>query len=222
MSKLQTNFKDDILDEEMNGKRRVKLTPLSDGTYIIEDVTKYTQTGSEYGQKEINQLNETVNGKLDSEKVIDDLNTAVAVTENGVPVGCKVISELNGNLKTANNNLAKKLESAVIQHIGSTTVTNNVPNKTETTVAKFSNLPSGIYVIMANFNFSIDVDAIYMVKIKYQNTDLNISRGNMKYGGGINPVTILSGSGEVTVTVYQESGKTATLTTVRIFAVRLK
>ncbi|MBD5497444.1 MAG: hypothetical protein HDR11_06725 [Lachnospiraceae bacterium] len=98
MGKLNTDFKDDILSEKMNGKRRVKLIPQEDGTYIIEDVTEYTQIGSSYGQKEINLLNSTVNGKLDSEKVIDDLGTALAVTEEGVPVGCKAISALNSNL----------------------------------------------------------------------------------------------------------------------------
>lgn len=98
MGKLNTDFKDDILSEKMNGKKRVKLIPQEDGTYIIEDVTEYTQIGSSYGQKEINLLNNTVNGKLDSEKVIDDLGTALAVTEEGVPVGCKAISALNSNL----------------------------------------------------------------------------------------------------------------------------
>ena len=98
MGKLNTDFKDDILSEKMNGKKRVKLIPQEDGTYILEDVTEYTQVGSSYGQKEINLLNSTVNGKLDSEKVIDDLGTALAVTEEGVPVGCKAISALNSNL----------------------------------------------------------------------------------------------------------------------------
>ncbi len=100
MAVLKTDFVDDVLSAEMDGKKRVRLTPLGDGTYIIEDATEYEQVGSSYGQKEINQLNQTVNEKLDAEKVIDSLETAMTVTETRIPIGClafvELINKLNG------------------------------------------------------------------------------------------------------------------------------
>ena len=40
---LPVNFKDDILKENMNGKRRFKMIQNTDGTVSFEDVTDYTQ-----------------------------------------------------------------------------------------------------------------------------------------------------------------------------------
>ena len=49
---LPTNFKDDILSSSMGGKRRYNLIQNSDGAYSLEDVTDYTQTGSDFGAGE--------------------------------------------------------------------------------------------------------------------------------------------------------------------------
>ena len=42
---LPTNFKDDILDKKMGGRRRYKMTTNSDGTVTLEDVKACTQSG---------------------------------------------------------------------------------------------------------------------------------------------------------------------------------
>lgn len=94
MAELDTNFVDAVLSANMNGKKRVRLTQIAENEYIVEDITEYEKVGSEYGQKEINTLNETVNGKVNKVEVIDDLDTVKAVTEDNVPVGCKAVTKL--------------------------------------------------------------------------------------------------------------------------------
>ena len=61
---LPVNFKDDILGASMNGKRRYQLISNSDGTYSLEDVTEYTQEGSNFGAAQINATNTAVNESI--------------------------------------------------------------------------------------------------------------------------------------------------------------
>ncbi len=107
MAELDTNFVDAVLSANMNGKKRVRLTQIAENEYIVEDITEYEKVGSEYGQKEINTLNETVNGKVNKVEVIDDLDTVKAVTEDNVPVGCKAVTkfanDVNQSLTNVNN-----------------------------------------------------------------------------------------------------------------------
>lgn len=107
MAELDTNFVDAVLSANMNGKKRVRLTQIAENEYIVEDITEYEKVGSEYGQKEINTLNETVNGKVNKVEVIDDLDTVKAVTEDNVPVGCKAVTkfanDVNQSLTNINN-----------------------------------------------------------------------------------------------------------------------
>ena len=99
MAELDTNFVDAVLSANMNGKKRVRLTQIAENEYIVEDITEYEKVGSEYGQKEINTLNETVNGKVDKVEVIDDLDTVKAVTEDNVPVGCKAVTKFANDVE---------------------------------------------------------------------------------------------------------------------------
>ena len=94
MTDLPVNFKDAILAAGMNGKRRVKLTKVSEDVYEVEDVTEYSQEGSAYGSAQVNAANTAINEKVKSATIVDDLETAAAVTENGVPAGCKALAEL--------------------------------------------------------------------------------------------------------------------------------
>ena len=48
----------------MDGKRRYRVIENSDGTISLEDVTEYSQTGSDFGAFDINQINEEVNKML--------------------------------------------------------------------------------------------------------------------------------------------------------------
>lgn len=105
MAELDTNFVDAVLSANMNGKKRVRLTQIAENEYIVEDITEYEKVGSEYGQKEINTLNETVNGKVDKVEVIDDLDTVKAVTEDNVPVGCKAVTKFANDVNRSLANL---------------------------------------------------------------------------------------------------------------------
>lgn len=95
---LPVNFKDDILKENMNGKRRFNMIQNSDGTVSFEDVTDYTQVGSTFGAAQINATNKAVNNAADASKIIDSLETIKANTKSGYIAGALAVKELNSNL----------------------------------------------------------------------------------------------------------------------------
>ena len=97
---LPVNFKDDILKENMNGKRRFNMIQNSDGTVSFEDVTDYTQVGSTFGAAQINATNEAANNAADASKIIDSLETIKANTQSGYIAGALALKELNSNLKS--------------------------------------------------------------------------------------------------------------------------
>ena len=99
---LPVNFKDDILSPSMGGKRRYNLIQNDDGTYSLEDVTEYTQTGSDFGAGQINATNQAVNESCDKANVIDDLNDIEANQADGMIAGAKAVAELNGKFRTIN------------------------------------------------------------------------------------------------------------------------
>ena len=67
ITKLSTDFKDDILSDH-SGRRKFQMIQNDDGTVSFEDVTEYSQTGSAYGAKEVNEEREAINA------IIDELN----------------------------------------------------------------------------------------------------------------------------------------------------
>lgn len=100
---LPVNFKDDILKENMNGKRRFNMIQNSDGTVSFEDVTDYTQVGSTFGAAQINATNEAVNNAADASKIIDSLETIKANTQSGYIAGALAVKALNSNLSNKIN-----------------------------------------------------------------------------------------------------------------------
>lgn len=97
---LATDFKDDILAESMDGKRRYRLVANGDGTYCLEDASVYEQTGSIYGAKQVNEANEAINSSADSGKIIDDIDAVLANTVGGYMAGAMAVRGLDGKLKT--------------------------------------------------------------------------------------------------------------------------
>lgn len=95
---LPVNFKDDILKENMNGKRRFNMIQNGDGTVSFEDVTDYTQVGSTFGAAQINATNTAVNNAADASKIIDSLETIKANTQSGYIAGALAVKALNSNL----------------------------------------------------------------------------------------------------------------------------
>ena len=94
---LPTNFVDDILAPSMGRKRKYRIIDNGDDTYSFEDVTDYTQTGSDFGAGQINATNQAVNESCDKADVIDDLNDILANQADGKIAGAKAVKELNTN-----------------------------------------------------------------------------------------------------------------------------
>lgn len=95
---LPVNFKDDILKENMNGKRRFNMIQNTDGTVSFDDVTDYTQVGSTFGAAQINATNKAVNNAADASKIIDSLETIKANTQSGYIAGALAVKALSSNL----------------------------------------------------------------------------------------------------------------------------
>lgn len=60
---LRTDFKDSVLKNTTENKK-YKMTSNSDNTVSFTDVTEYSQEGSSYGAKEINEEREAINSVL--------------------------------------------------------------------------------------------------------------------------------------------------------------
>ena len=95
---LLTDFQDDVISESMNGKRRYRMENNTDGTISLEDVTEYEQVGNSYGAGQINATNEAVNQSLDANKLIKDLDTIGALTEEGYVPDALAVKALNESL----------------------------------------------------------------------------------------------------------------------------
>lgn len=76
---LQTNFIDDILSPS-NTARKYRVINNSDGTISLEDVTVYSQIGSPYGSKQLNESNAAINALYD--EILSDLETIYNVNNN--------------------------------------------------------------------------------------------------------------------------------------------
>lgn len=61
MANLPTNYTDDILDVSVNTRRKFNMIQNQDGTVSFEDVTVYTNEGSNYGASNINASNREIN-----------------------------------------------------------------------------------------------------------------------------------------------------------------
>lgn len=96
---LPTNFKDDVLADSMDGKRRYILTENADGTFSLEDATTYTQVGDVFGQARLNAICKAINESVDQAKVVDDIDDIKAITQPGYVPGTpplkQVISDLS-------------------------------------------------------------------------------------------------------------------------------
>ena len=96
---LSTDFKDDILASQ-NSKRKYTQVNNSDGTVSFQDSTAYSQVGSSYGAKEVNEEREAINNIYANKLVsLDEIDL---VTEEGYFVDAKAVKELNSKLNILN------------------------------------------------------------------------------------------------------------------------
>lgn len=58
---LPTNFKDDIINEEINERRKYRIIHNDDGTVSFEDATDYLQKGDLFGGGNVNDINDQIN-----------------------------------------------------------------------------------------------------------------------------------------------------------------
>ena len=96
---LPTNFKDDVLTSQMAGRRKYNLIQNEDGTYSLDDVTEYSQVGSNFGAAQMNATNMAVNESFDKNKVIDYLDDIAANEQAGYAAGALAVRELNGKIE---------------------------------------------------------------------------------------------------------------------------
>lgn len=76
ITKLSTDFVDDIIDTSVNEHRKYRMTSVSGeaDTYMLEDTTVYSQTGTPYDASVVNNTNGTINQVIDlAEDNADDL-----------------------------------------------------------------------------------------------------------------------------------------------------
>ena len=102
---LPVDFQDDILSEDMNGRRKYQMITNADGTVSFVDVTEYTQVGSNFGQAQINATNAAVNESADKNKIIDDKDDLVANSQAGMIAGALAVKAIRDEL---NNNREMK------------------------------------------------------------------------------------------------------------------
>lgn len=88
---LSTDFKDDVLASS-NSKRKYNMIHNPDGTVSFEDVTVYSQEGSDFGAKEVNEEREEINKHT---TLLGD--TDISSIEDGTVTGA--IAGLNGKIK---------------------------------------------------------------------------------------------------------------------------
>ena len=61
MAELSLDFKNEIINETINEKRRYVMTENEDGTVSFTDTTSYSQTGTKYGAEEVIEEREAIN-----------------------------------------------------------------------------------------------------------------------------------------------------------------
>lgn len=137
---LPTNYKDDILNTSVEGMRRYQMIYNSDNTVSLKDVTPYDQTGSDFGAGDINLTNQAVNQSADAGKIIDDLDTAEATTEEGYIAGVQLFNHVNDSLGGLQFGIDENGNYGYIK-AGADTVTpfKSKPSKTQTITNSVNN-----------------------------------------------------------------------------------
>lgn len=66
-TKLATNYKDDIINTNVNPHRRYRLTEVSgqENVYEFEETTSFIQVGTDFGATDVNTANGTINDLID-------------------------------------------------------------------------------------------------------------------------------------------------------------
>lgn len=160
---LPVNFKDDVLASSMDGKRRYNMITNSDGTVSFEDVTTYSQEGSNFGSAQINNTNGAIN--TINNNVLDTIEQISANTSGGKFAGALA-------LKNVNNSIQELLKSSVGNSINMI-ATVSCGNTTYTPVVRIRILLKQVTVIDATATGSYQTSSSEVIKT-YTDTDNNI------------------------------------------------
>lgn len=108
--KLPVNYKDDIINTEVQQKRKYNLINNSDGTISLEDVTEYSQKGSTFDAREVNAITTTVNSIIDEKATLESDMESI---KNGTLAVGKATNSENANSCVGNAATSTKLASPV-------------------------------------------------------------------------------------------------------------
>lgn len=154
ITKLRTNFQDDIINTEITDKRRYNLIQNADGTVSFEDVTTYDQVGSIYGAEEINTTNKTVNQLLDATSHVDNTSDSEKRVLYAEESGTSEYASESGHASTADNatNANTSEESLSSKKLTTARKINNVyfDGTKDITIEDDSKLPLNDYFVLTN------------------------------------------------------------------------
>ena len=130
MADLKTNYIDDILNSDVNTRRKYRMIQNDDGTVSFEDATDYSQVGDSFGGADINKTNEAVNdlvngitavGMSKKLETIRNLNgvefdgssdfSNYGVSSSGVSTATKTVT-INGFVLTTGANIRVKFNNS--------------------------------------------------------------------------------------------------------------
>ena len=95
---LRTDFKDSVLKNTTENKK-YKMTNNSDNTVSFTDVTEYSQEGSSYGAKEINEEREAINSIISPKtRNVEGSYLTCDVTESGAITWFRISSNTTSKL----------------------------------------------------------------------------------------------------------------------------
>lgn len=95
---LRTDFKDSVLKNTTENKK-YKMTNNSDNTVSFTDVTEYSQEGSSYGAKEINEEREAINSIISTKtRTVEGSYLTCDVAESGAITWFRISSNTTSKL----------------------------------------------------------------------------------------------------------------------------
>lgn len=149
---LPVNFKDDVLASSMDGKRRYNMITNSDGTVSFEDVTTYSQEGSNFGSAQINNTNGAIN--TINNNVLDTIEEISANTSGGKFAGALA-------LKNVNNSLVANSKHFYFDYKNGKYGYNTNPNRGADTFVPFKDGGISEFTFNSTSSFSAEIGAKY-------------------------------------------------------------
>ena len=189
---LSTDFKDDILASQ-NSKRKYTQVNNSDGTVSFQDSTAYSQVGSSYGAKEVNEEREAINNIYANKLVtLDEIDL---VTEPGFFVDAQVVKELNSKIITTDSGTCIKHANGFMEQF----IKAKVLTKTFSAWGScyYASAPAVDYI--EPFKTVIDADA--RIEADGQAWTMGIDNGTLEQSPSVYAIRPDSPGGQLLVTV---------------------